>query len=190
MIEPLLKSSLAPQPPGVRVMTVRTAPSFSRGSSFSCAASTYSSICSKPVPSGAEMLAERTPTSSAGASSDSRVRNKAPATASRPPTATMGISGFSSVASSRLAYQASSRLNLSSIQRAIRPRSSWRSSLEQSIGARLSARKPEKATAPIIAAASSRKRSPVVPAMNMIGTNTAQTTRVVETMAKATCRAP
>ena len=69
-------------------------------------------------------------------------------------------------------------------------RSSWRSNLEQSIGARLKAKKPEKATAPIIAAASSRNRSPVWPAMNMIGTNTAHTTKVVETIAKPTCRVP
>ena len=70
------------------------------------------------------------------------------------------------------------------------PRSSCRSSFEQSIGARLSAKKPEKATAPIIAAASSRNNRPVWPAMNMIGTNTAQTTIVVEMIAKPTWRAP
>ena len=54
----------------------------------------------------------------------------------------------------------------------------------------MSARKPEKATAPIIAAASSRKSKPVDPEMNITGTNTAQTTKVVEMIAKATWRVP
>src|SRR3546814_9318774 len=67
---------------------------------------------------------------------------------------------------------------------AIRPRLVRRSSLEQSIGARLSATKPENATAAIIAMANSRKSSPVCPAMNMTGTKTAHTTSVVEMMAK------
>ena len=69
-------------------------------------------------------------------------------------------------------------------------RSSCLSSFEQSIGARLKAKKPEKATAPIIAAASSRNSRPVWPAMNMIGTNTAHTTIVVDSTAKPTWRAP
>ena len=50
--------------------------------------------------------------------------------------------------------------------------------------------KPEKPIAAIIAMASSRNNRPVWPARNMTGTNTAQTTSVVEMMAKPTCRVP
>ncbi|MNC99892.1 hypothetical protein D3C83_183330 [compost metagenome] len=50
--------------------------------------------------------------------------------------------------------------------------------------------KPEQATAQIMVIASSRNNRPVWPAMNITGTNTAQTTAVVEMIAKPTCRAP
>ena len=72
----------------------------------------------------------------------------------------------------------------------MRDRSERRSSFEQSIGARLSEMKPEKAMAAIIDMASSRNSRPVCPARNMTGTNTAQTTSVVEMIAKPTCRVP
>jgi len=62
--------------------------------------------------------------------------------------------------------------------------------LEHSIGASDSASSPDSATAAIIATASSRNSSPVCPAMNITGTNTAHTTAVVDITANPTCRVP
>ncbi len=65
-----------------------------------------------------------------------------------------------------------------------------RSSLEASIGERLRARSAEKPTAEATATASSTKRRPMYPGMNISGAKTEISTMVVATTAKNTCRAP